>query len=122
MKRQTSTKKHNDKSLIILGFASIGILFLVYSGMQDFSVTPDSIQAVDRLAIAFYVIMIMSFGAIAYGLYRYHHRKVLDDGNDLLGIIASITLNNKAKKIFAITFIIYWSFFFYHIWHVNLST
>ncbi len=111
MKRQTSTKKHNDKSLIILGFASIGILFLVYSGIQDFSVTPDSIQAVDRLAIAFYVIMIMSFGAIAYGLYRYHHRKVLDDGNDLLGIIASITLNNKAKKIFAITFIIYWSFF-----------
>ena len=111
MKREITSKKHNDRLLILLGFTSIGILFLVYSGMQDFSVTDDSIQAVDRLAIAFYIIMIMSFGAISYGLYRYHHRKVLENSNNLLGIIASITLNNKARKIFVITFIIYWSFF-----------
>ena len=107
MKKQISSKKYNDRLFIVLGFISIGILFLVYSGMQDFSVTPDSIKATDRLAVAFYIIMSLSFGAISYGLYRYHHRKVLEGNDTLLGSIASITLNKKAKKIFIITFIAY---------------
>ena len=98
MKKQISSKKYNDKLFIALGFISIGILFLVYSNIQDFSVTPDSIKATDRLAVVFYIIMSLSFGAISYGLYRYHHRKVLEGNDNILGNIASITLNKKAKK------------------------
>ena len=111
MKKQINSKKYNDRLFIVLGFISIGILFLVYSNIQDFSVTPDSIKATDRLAIVFYIIMSLSFGAISYGLYRYHHRKVLEGNDNILGNIASITLNKKAKKIFIITFIAYWCFF-----------
>ena len=121
MKKQINSKKYNDRLFIVLGFISIGILFLVYSSIQDFSVTPDSIKATDRLAITFYIIMSLSFGAISYGLYRYHHRKVLEGNDDLLGNIARITLSKKAKKIFIITFIAYWCFFFYYIWNANLS-
>ena len=111
MEKKISSKKYNDRLFIALGFISIGILFLIYSGIQDFSVTSDSIKATDRLAIVFYIIMSLSFGAISYGLYRYHHRKVLEGNDNILGNIASITLNKKAKKIFIITFIAYWCFF-----------
>ncbi|SVA68979.1 uncharacterized protein METZ01_LOCUS121833, partial [marine metagenome] len=62
MEKKISSKKYNDRLFIALGFISIGILFLIYSGIQDFSVTSDSIKATDRLAIAFYIIISLSFG------------------------------------------------------------
>ena len=33
----------------------------------------------ERLAIGFYIILFMSFGAIGYGIYRYHQRKATEN-------------------------------------------
>jgi len=103
--------KTNDRVFVIIGFVVIGIIFTLYSNVNDFSIMPESIQAVERLAIGFYTVLLMSFGAIGYGIYRYHYRKSAEKNNDILTIIAKITLNSKSRKIFAITFITYGIFF-----------
>ena len=103
--------KTNDRIFVIIGFVVIGIIFTLYSNVNDFSITPESTQAVERLAIGFYTVLLMSFGAIGYGIYRYHYRKSAEKNNDILTIIAKITLNSKSRKIFAITFITYGIFF-----------
>ena len=111
MESYESKIKTNDRMLIIIGFVVIGIIFVLYSNIDDFSITDDSIQAIERLAIGFYVILLMSFGAIGYGIYRYHHRKSVENTKGILGIIAKTTLNSKSKKIFVATFMIYGIFF-----------
>ena len=103
--------KTNDRVFIIIGFAVIGIIFVLYSNIDDFSITTDSIQAIERLAVIFYIILLMSFGAIVYGIYRYHQRKSVEKTDKILTIIAKATLNSKSKKIFAVTFIVYAVFF-----------
>jgi len=103
--------KTNDRVFVIIGFVVIGIIFTLYSNVNDFSITPESTQAIERLAIGFYTVLLMSFGAIGYGIYRYHYRKSAEKNNDILTIIAKITLNSKSRKIFAITFITYGIFF-----------
>ncbi len=111
MESYESKIKTNDRMLIIIGFAVIGIIFTLYSNIDDFSITDDSIQAIERLAIGFYIILLLSFGAIGYGIYRYHHKKSAENTNDILTIIAKITLNSKSKKIFVVTFVAYSMFF-----------
>ena len=111
MESYESKIKTNDRMLIIIGFAVIGIIFTLYSNIDDFSITDDSIQAIERLAIGFYIILLLSFGAIGYGIYRYHNRKSAENTNDILTIIAKITLNSKSKKIFVVTFVAYSMFF-----------
>ena len=101
----------NDRVFIIIGFVVIGIIFVLYSNVDGFSITTDSIQAVERLATIFYVILLMSFGAIVYGIYRYHHRKAAENNNKILTIIAKTTMNSKSKKIFVATFMAYSMFF-----------
>jgi hypothetical protein len=103
--------KTNDRLFVIIGFVVIGIIFTLYSNVNDFSITPESTQAIERLAIGFYTVLLMSFGAIGYGIYRYHYRKSAEKNNDILTIIAKITLNSKSRKIFTITFITYGIFF-----------
>ena len=103
--------KTSDRRFMIIGFAVIGSIFTMYSSINDFSITEDSIQSIERLAVAFYVILFMSFGAIGYGIYRYHHRKVTDDEHGVLSIIARATIDSKSKKIFIVTFIAYGLFF-----------
>ena len=105
------TKKHNDRSFIFLGFASILILFLLYSRIQDPTLTAEMIESLERFALGFYFLLLISFGSIAYGIYRYHQRKATEKPSGLLSIIASATWNNKARKIFVITFIGYGIFF-----------
>ena len=75
---ETKTKT-NDRAFIIIGFAVIVTIFLLYSRMNDFSITADSLQSIERLAIGFYVILLLSFGTIGYGIYRYHQRKVIEN-------------------------------------------
>ena len=110
MKNRTKTKT-NDRAFIIIGFAVIGIIFVLYATIDDFSITTDSIQAAERLAIGFYIILLMSFGAIGYGIYRYHQRKAVENTNGILAIIARTTMNSKSRKIFVVTFIAYGMFF-----------
>ena len=105
------TKKQNDRSFILLGFVSITILFLLYSRMQDPSVTSELIESLNRLAVGFYILLLISFGSVAYGLYRYHQRKAVKKQDGLLSIIAQTTWNNKSRKIFVATFVAYGMFF-----------
>ena len=97
--------KMNDKAFMIIGFVVIGIIFLLYSRISDFSITTDSLQSIERLATGFYIILFMSFGIIGYGIYRYHQRKVVENSHRLLSIIAKTTIDNKSKKIFVITYV-----------------
>ena len=111
MEKYKPKTKTNDRAFIIIGFVVIGIIFVLYSNIDDFSITTDSIQAIERLAIGFYVILLMSFGTIGYGIYRYHQRKAIENTNGILAIIAKTTMNSKSRKIFVATFIAYGMFF-----------
>ena len=100
------------KKLIIFGFVSIVILFLIYARYQDPELlTPSAIDSIQRTSYGFYIILVASFGAIGFGLYRYHKEKVENKGKDLSTIIAITTWNSKSRKIFVITFIGYGIFF-----------
>jgi len=111
MEKQTTKSAQKGKVLIIMGFVCIGILFLIYSSVQNLELTPDAIPIVERIAIGFYLILLLSFGAIAYGLYRFHKQKANEENNKILTFIAKITFNSKSRKIFLITFVLYGIFF-----------
>jgi hypothetical protein len=112
MASQTLKRGQNGKKLILLGFITIAILFVIYSRYQDSElITPDSLNSIQRLANGFYIIMLAALGAITYGNYRFHKYKVQKKDKDLLTIIALTTWNPKSKKIFIITFVAYGIFF-----------
>ena len=52
----------------------------------------------------------MSFGAIGVGLRKYQKRKAMES-TGIISIISNFTINQKATKVFIITFIIYGIFF-----------
>lgn len=102
----------SGKKLIVLGFAVMAFIFVIYARYQNPEVfTPDAASAIQRIAYGFYIVLLAAFGAITYGLYRYHKEKVRKKETDILSIIAIITWNRKAKKIFVSTFIGYGIFF-----------
>ena len=111
MKKQTTYGSQMDKSLILLGFTSIAILFLIYSRFETIAISDDTMLVMQRIAITFYVIVFLAFTAIALGLYKFHKRKVTENNSNLLETIAKITYNNKSRKIFVTTFILYGLFF-----------
>jgi len=100
------------KKLIVLGFVTIVILFLLYSRYQNPELlTPSAMDSIQRIAYGFYITLVVAFGAIAFGMYRYHKEKVENKGKDLSSIIALTTWNSKSRKIFVVTFIVYGIFF-----------
>jgi len=104
--------RNKGKKLIVLGFVTIAIIFLIYSRYQDPELlTPSAIDSIQRIAYGFYIILAVSFGAIAFGMYRYHKEKVEINGKDLSTIIALVTWNSRSRKIFVVTFIGYGIFF-----------
>lgn len=107
-----SSKSSRGQLLIILGFAVIGILFVWYARYQDSDfLTPDTLDIIQRMAYGFYIILIACFGAIVYGIHLLHKEKVARNQNDLVSIIAQVTWNSKARKVFVVTFIGYGVFF-----------
>ena len=68
---QTTPSSQNNKKLITIGLAAIGILFLVYSRFENPGLTPDAISSIERLSIAFYIVIIISFVIIGIGLRGY---------------------------------------------------
>jgi len=105
---------HNKsgKKLMVLGFVSIAILFLLYSRYQNPElITPNAYDAIQRIAYGFYIILLACLGAITYGLYIFHRDKVERKETDLFTIIALTTWNVKSRKIFLVTFVIYGIFF-----------
>ena len=63
------------RALIIVGFVAIAASFLVYARNDSTSVTPAAIPALQRLAIVTYVVLLMAFGAIGWGLYFFNYCK-----------------------------------------------
>ena len=111
METKTTKGSQNDKKLIILGLVSMGILFLIYARYEPQDITPDALQAIERLGIAFYVLFTISLGMIGVGL-RKLQKKIAATGNTTpLSMICNNTLDSKAKKTFVVTFIIYGLFF-----------
>ena len=112
MNEQSKSNINKGKKLIILGVVTIGILFLLYGRYQDPELlTPSAIDSIQRIAYGFYITLVVSFGAIAFGMYRYHKGKVQGEGKDLSTIIALVTWNTKSRKIFVAVFIVYGIFF-----------
>ncbi len=111
MEKQTAIITNKGKSLIISGFIAIVILFLIYARSSSLELTPEAITVLERVAVIFYIILIMSFIAIGFGLYKYHNQKVFENKEGLLTIIAIATLNKKSRRIFILTFIGYGIFF-----------
>ena len=112
MKEQSVKSTNTGKKLIVFGFVIITILFLLYHRYQDPElITPDALNSIQRIAYGFYITLVAAFGAIAFGMYRYHREKVENKGKDLTTIIALATWNSKSRKIFVATFIGYGLFF-----------
>ncbi len=111
MEKQKNALTNKGKSLIISGFIVIAILFLIYARSSSLELTIEAIAVLERLAIVFYIILLMSFVAIGFGLYRYHNQKVFENKEGMLSIIATVTLNKKSRRIFILTFIGYGIFF-----------
>ncbi len=85
MEKQATKPSPKGKKLIILGFVSIALLFLLYARYQDpILMTPDALEPIQRIAYGFYIILLISFGAIAFGLYHYHKYKIEQNETDTL--------------------------------------
>ena len=112
MKNESVRRNKSGRKLMILGFGSIAILFLIYSRYQDpVLITPDALDSIQRIAYAFYIVLVACLGAITYGLYIFHREKVERKEKDLFTIIALTTWNSKSRKIFLVTFVCYGVFF-----------
>lgn len=112
MKNESVSRSKSGKKLIILGFVSIAILFLIYSRYQDPKlITPEVFDPIQRIAYGFYIVLLACLGAITYGLYIFHREKVEQRQKDLFTIIALATWNIRSRKIFLVTFVCYGVFF-----------
>ena len=112
MDKKQPDSASKGKKLIILGFVTIAILFVIYGRFQDPELmTPNALDTIQRIAIGFYITLVASFGAIAFGMYRYHKGKVESNRTDLASIIAISTWSSKSRKIFVATFVGYGIFF-----------
>ena len=92
--------------LAITGVVAIAVLFVLYARYQDpILFTPDAVDPLVRMAYMFYVVLAVSLGAVAVGLYRYHRASLSSKGP--IGTIARATWNGKSRRIFVVTFVIY---------------
>ena len=98
--------------LIAAGFAGIAILFVAYSRYQDPELlTPGSLEPLVRLAYAFYVLLLLALGAIAYGAHSYQEQRIRRNDGGLATIIALATRSPRSRRIWAGTFVAYGLFF-----------
>tara|TARA_B100001123_G_C15216815_1_gene989583 strand:- start:598 stop:1407 length:810 start_codon:yes stop_codon:yes gene_type:complete len=111
MKLQATSSNHNDRRLIVLGFLSIAILFLIYSRFENPGITPDAINSIERLGIAFYFLLTISLGVIGLGLRKYQKRIAASGNQTAISMICNFTIDKRATKTFIITFVIYGFFF-----------
>lgn len=112
MENQTVKGRSTGKKLMVLGFVTIAILFIMYSRYQNPELyTPDAFDSIQRIANGFYIILLAVLGAITYGIYLFHKYKVEKKDKDLLTIIALTTWNKKSRKVFVATFVGYGIFF-----------
>jgi hypothetical protein len=98
-------------ALILVGFLAIVVSFLAYANNSNLIITPAAMPALHRLAVATYVVLFASFGAIGWGLYKWYRARILVSDSTISSIIASAINNKRAKQIFLISAIGYGIFF-----------
>jgi hypothetical protein len=98
-------------ALIGIGFLAIAVSFLAYEKNNEIIVTPAAIPVLQQLAIATYVVLLASFGAIGWGLYKSYKAKISAPDSTLFSTIANAINNKRSKNIFIISTIGYLIFF-----------
>ncbi|MHB8546155.1 MAG: hypothetical protein ACYDAJ_05260 [Nitrosotalea sp.] len=98
-------------ALILVGFLAIAISFLAYAENDNLVITPAAMPALQNLAVATYVVLFSSFGAIGWGLYKMYKIKITSTDSTILSIIANAINNKRSKQIFIISAIGYGLFF-----------
>ena len=105
------TMQQSYRAMIIVGFLSIGASFLIYTRYDYAAVTQEMAPSLERVAVAMYVVLFMSFGAIAYGLYKFYKVKIAHGGDSIFSIIANSINNKRSKQVFVASAIGYGIFF-----------
>ena len=105
------TMQRSYTAMIIVGFLSIGISFFIYTRYDYASVTQEMVPFLERVAVGMYVVLFMSFGAIAYGLYKFYKVKITQGGDSISSIIANAINNKRSKQVFIASAIGYGIFF-----------
>ena len=105
------TMQQSYRAMIIVGFLSIGISFLIYTRYDYSAVTQEMVPFLERVAVAMYVVLFMSIGAIAYGLYKFYKVKITQGGDSVSSIIANSINNKRSKQVFVASAIGYGIFF-----------
>ena len=111
MKTKTASGSKNEKKLIILGFISIIVLFIIYARFENPGITPDAISSIERLSVAFYILLVIAFGTIGLGLRRYQRKSAATGNQTAISMICNSTISKNSMKVFIITFVIYGLFF-----------
>ena len=105
------TMQRSYRTMIIVGFLSIAISFLIYARYDYVAVTQEMVPLLERIAVGMYVVLFMSFGAIAYGLYKFYKVKIAQGGNSISSIIVNSINNKRSKRVFVASAIGYGIFF-----------
>ena len=108
-KQRTIHRSH--RALILVGFLAIVASFIVYARNDELTITPAAMPALQNMAVATYVILFTSFGAIGWGFYRFYKAKIENPDSSTSSIISNAFNNKRAKSIFIISAIGYGIFF-----------
>lgn len=101
----------SSKALIVVGFVAMAISFLAYWNNSSLAITPAAMPALQRLAVATYLVLPLSFGAIGVGLYRIYQIKASVSDDSITSVVANALNSKRAKQIFLAGFIGYGLFF-----------
>ena len=99
------------RTLIIIGFVAIAVSFLAYAKNDSTIVTPAAMPALQRLAVATYVVLMAAFVAIGWGLYKFYKIKTSTPDSSVSSTIANAINSKRAKKILVVSTIGYGIFF-----------
>lgn len=105
------TMQRSYRAMIIVGFLAIAASFLIYTRYDYSTVTQEMTVYLERVAVALYVVLLMSFGGIGYGFYKFYKVKILQGGDSIFSIIANSINNKRSKQIFIASSIGYGIFF-----------
>lgn len=108
-KQKTLGRSHI--ALILVGFLAIAVSFLAYAKNGNLIITPSAMPALQRLAVATYLVLFASFGSIGWGLYKMYKSKIISTDSTISSIIANAIHNKRSKQIFIISAIGYGIFF-----------
>lgn len=108
-KQKTIGRSH--RALVLVGFVAIATSFLAYAKNDNLMITPSAMPALQSLAIATYLVLLSSFAAIGWGLYKMYKTKITSADSTISSIIANAIHNKRSKQIFIISAIGYGLFF-----------